>query len=79
MLFSLENESFIEITKLLLEKNVEIDAFDNSTQTALHYAAFQGHTDRPRVLFQNSQEGMQGGHMLAYIRSHMLCSPELRT
>ena len=44
-------QGFIEITKLLLEKNVEIDAFDNSTQTALHYAAFQGHTGNKLYLF----------------------------
>ena len=35
-----------EITELLLENNSEIDALDNSTQTALHYAAFQGHTGK---------------------------------
>ena len=39
-------QGFIEISKLLLENNGEIDALDNSTQTALHYAAFQGHTGK---------------------------------
>ena len=44
-------QGFIEITKLLLENNGEIDAIDNSTQTALHYAAFQGHTGKILYLF----------------------------
>ena len=44
LLFSLENKNF-EISKLLIEKNININNQDNDGKTSLHHSLDKGYID----------------------------------